>query len=157
MRFLLPLLLVLLLTACSSQLQRVPAAPDSIAGNHSLPDDALIGFYDRRTFDRICRTPYDAYVILEGKMRHDESFDVTGVKECYPNADRNEIAIEYAQSIPIHYFETNTPTRPKAEVYVVFFETHSIPHRAVVFAKAEAVASPTYQDGGERHVKVYAY
>jgi hypothetical protein len=157
MRFIIPVAIVLFGTSCSSLHQKITPSPESIAGNDKIPDDALVGYYDRNTWERVRRTPYDGYVILEGNALQDKSFKVLSIKESFPNDDRNEVAMEYAQRIPVYSIDVNSHVKPKVEVYVVFFETYSTPNRALVFAKQDWMASPTFAQGGSKHVKVIPY
>lgn len=148
----LPLLFLILaallhLVACSSPPLREGGVADSIGGNRKLPASAISDFYHGGSWDTVKDKPYAGYVIFQGAIGEDCRVHNLKVVETAPDDSRVEMAVSFAERIPITGVSIGSNVRPLADVFVVFYEKGEIRRHALVYAEQTGVVGKVRSEG----------
>ena len=128
----------------------------TLSGNPRIPVDDLREFFERGEWDEVKDAKYDAYVILKGVVEEDRTVTVDQVLDFYPDDSRNDLALKFAKKVEIVANRIGTRVKPRAKVYVVFYEKSLIMNQAMVFAKQQG-ALPTGQFGHNLYMTKWYY
>lgn len=151
------LLILLLVSVVGCRTMPTGRPYNTLEGNPDLPHREIRDFYGINQWERIGHLPFDGYVILRGNIQNDRSVTIRKIIKSHPDQRRNELAETFATRARLTPTTVGSRIRPSADIYVVFFETHSTPNRALVFAKQRYAAPPTEVDGGDRFMTIWVY
>ena len=133
------------------------AVVHTLDGNPALKTKNLRMFYQETTWRTLKDHPYDAYVIMRGRVREDRTIDVRVVEESYPNELRVEMAKAMSEGIRVSANSVGGRIRSGARIYVVFYETFRLPCEAIVFAEPTGMAAPGASIGGDFFLTTVTY
>lgn len=151
------LILVAAATAAMTACSTTGAKNHTLLGNSTFPANSIAAYYDKEKWDDIKNLPYSAYVIISASPGAYNSLKNLRVVENYPDSTRDEIAVQYAQGLPVSSVSTvSSRVPPQIDVYVIFYDRRK-GGQAVVYAKQKESISVTRSVGGIEYLRVCNY
>ena len=148
--------LVLAVAGCTAP-QAGTGVVHTLAGDPRLPEMEIRAFYSELGWRTVKDIPFDGYVVVRASINDDHTLSDLRVYESYPDDSHNELAMTFAQHARLSGTTVGGRTKPNGEIYVVFYETNSSPHRALVFGREIGGAALTEGIARNRFLDVYSY